>query len=120
MGAVAFGELDGRAIALSAGNDGTVRVWDLASGTQRGEPLTGHDDWVRAVALGELDGRAIALSAGNDGTVRIFDLVGNRRSTLTVGSTASAIAFTPPSETLIGANAGLMLIELARGVRTIP
>ena len=74
--AVAFGELEGRAIALSGGYDRTLRIWDLASGAQRGDPLTGHDGGVRAVAFGELEGRAIALSAGGhrDGTLRVWDL----------------------------------------------
>ncbi len=71
---MAFGELEGRAVALSGGLDGTVRVWDLASGEQRGEPLTGHNGRVGSVAFGELEGRAVALSGGDDGTVRVWDL----------------------------------------------
>jgi WD40 repeat protein len=73
-----------------------VRVWDLATGAQRGEPLTGHNGWVLAVAFGELDGRGFALSGDADGTVQIFDLVGNRGSTLVVSSDVTAVAFAPP------------------------
>ena len=36
--------------AVSGGDDGTVRVWDLATGQQR-RPLTGHDGPVPAVAV---------------------------------------------------------------------
>jgi WD40 repeat protein len=97
-----------------------VRVWDLASGAPLGEPLTGHYGGVRAVAFGELDGRAIALSGGEDGTVRIHELIGNPGSTLTVGSTVHAVAFTQPSAALVGADAGLMWIDFARSVVTNP
>ena len=41
---------------VSGGDDGTVRVWDLATGAPVGEPLTGHTGGC-AVAVGELDGR---------------------------------------------------------------
>jgi WD40 repeat protein len=113
--ALAFGELHGQPIALSGGTDGTVRVWDLASGTQRGEPLTGHHGEVWAVAFGVLNRRPIALSGSEDGTVRVWDLasVSRRGEPLTVGSSIQALAFTPPSVTLVGANAGLMRIDLA-------
>ncbi len=79
--AVALGELDGRAIAVSGGDDGTVRVWDLAAGTALGAPLTGHTGHVQAVAVGELDGRAIAVSGGDDGTVRVWDLAAGEQLT---------------------------------------
>jgi len=72
--AVAVGELDGRAVVVSAGDDGVVRVWDLASGAPVGDPFTGHTGPVYAVAVGELDGRAVVVSAGDDGVVRVWDL----------------------------------------------
>ena len=35
-------ELDGRPVVISGSGDGTVRVWDLATGTPVGDPFTGH------------------------------------------------------------------------------
>ena len=51
VNAVAAGELDGRTVVVSGSGDRTVRVWDLATGTPVGEPLTGHEGGVRSVAL---------------------------------------------------------------------
>ena len=76
--AVAVGEVEGRAVAVTGGVDGTVRVWDLASGRPRGEPLTGHTGPVSAVAVGEVDGRAVAVTGSDDGTVRVWDLASGR------------------------------------------
>ena len=72
--AVAVGERDGRPVIVSAGGDGTVRVWDLQTGEPALGPLTGHNDWVRAVAVGERDSRPVIVSGGSDGTVRVWDL----------------------------------------------
>ena len=63
---------DGRT-AVSGGDDGTVRVWDLA-GTAAPRVLTGHAGAVWAVAV-SADGRT-AVSGGGDGTVRVWDLAG--------------------------------------------
>ena len=67
--------------AVSGGDDGTVRVWDLATGQQQAE-LTGHDGRVRSVAV-TADG-ARAVSGGDDGTVRVWDLAtGQQQAELT-------------------------------------
>jgi len=74
VSAVALAQVEGRPVIVSGGSDGTVRVWDLASGEPRYEPLTGHDSGVTAVAVGQLDGRPVIVSGGWDGTVRVWDL----------------------------------------------
>ncbi|MFD5415433.1 hypothetical protein [Streptomyces nojiriensis] len=71
--AVACAELDGRPIAVTTGEDSTVRVWDLATGQAIGEPLTSYNG-VLAVACTQLDGRTVAVTGANDGTVRVWDL----------------------------------------------
>ena len=44
-------ELDGRPVVVSGSDDGTVRVWELATGTPVGDPFTGHTGSVTAVAV---------------------------------------------------------------------
>ncbi|MGH2400991.1 MAG: hypothetical protein ACRDF6_14235, partial [bacterium] len=74
VSSVALGTVDGRSVIVSGGWHGTLRVWDLATGTACGEPLRGHDGSVLSVALGTLDGRSVIVSGGYDGTLRVWDL----------------------------------------------
>ncbi|RZM79573.1 substrate-binding domain-containing protein [Leptolyngbya iicbica] len=75
---------------ITAGDDGTIRLWNLADGTQRGEPITGHQGAVRSLAVLP-DGRF--FSGGADGTVRQWAADGtNIGEPLTVSGPVTAIA----------------------------
>ncbi|WP_455678755.1 WD40 repeat domain-containing protein, partial [Streptomyces atratus] len=67
--AVATGMVEGRPVAVTGGgeHDGTVRVWDLATGQPIGIPRYGHTDW--AVATAVVDGRPVAVT-----DARVWDL----------------------------------------------
>ncbi len=61
---------DGQTIASGSG-DNTIRLWDINTGEQRGQPLTGHGDAVRSVTYSP-DGQTIATGS-DDRTVRLWD-----------------------------------------------
>ena len=61
---------DGRR-AVSASDDGTLKVWDLGIGAELGT-LAGHSRPVWSVALTG-DGQR-AVSASEDGTLKVWDL----------------------------------------------
>ena len=63
----------------SGGQDGTVRIWDVATGRERAI-LDGHTSVVTAVAVAP-DGSWLA-SGGDDGTVRIWDVATGQTRTL--------------------------------------
>jgi hypothetical protein len=66
---------------VSASADGTVKIWDAATGTERAT-LTGHTGGVRACAVSP-DGTWV-VSASDDGTLKIWDAAtGTERATLT-------------------------------------
>jgi WD40 repeat protein len=65
---------DGR-LLVTGGNDGILRVWQLATG-ELGAELPGHKELIDATAV-TADGR-LAASASWDGTARVWDVPGRR------------------------------------------
>ena len=94
-GATPPGELAPR--LASAGADGTVRIWDIATCTQLGNPLAGHTDQVRSVALATAaDGLTLLASGSHDTTVRLWNPVtGASIHTIPVGVPVHALSQQP-------------------------
>jgi WD40 repeat protein len=79
----------------TAGNDGTVRIWDPATGIQRHTRSHSHSDSVQALAIAP-DGSWLA-TGGGEYTVRIWDpATGTQRHTLTGHTgTVQTVAIAP-------------------------
>ena len=71
----------GQQLLASGGNDGTVRIWDPATGQQHAI-LEGHRGWVNSVCPVSVAGQELLASGGKDGTVRIWDPATSQRAAL--------------------------------------
>src|SRR5207248_3638583 len=70
--ALAWGSLEGSTVLASSASDGTIRLWDPATGSQL-SVLEGHAGGVWGLARGVVAGSPMLASAGLDGTVRMWD-----------------------------------------------
>jgi WD40 repeat protein len=57
--------------AISASNDGTLRLWNLERGVEE-RTFQAHRDWARAVAVS--DDKRFLVSTADDQTIRVWDL----------------------------------------------
>lgn len=77
-------DLGGVPVAVTAGDDHTVRVWDLGRGLEMAA-LRGHDRAVQAVACSVVDGVPVAVSVGGDPVVRVWNLLTNQQQATLIG-----------------------------------
>jgi WD40 repeat protein/serine/threonine protein kinase len=92
----------GNQTALSGGDDGTVRLWDVGTGEER-HRFEGHQGTVHCVALSP-DGRT-AISGGDDGIVRLWQIDSKSEGRTLRGHTASvySVAFSHDGSRAISA-----------------
>ncbi|NRQ33376.1 WD40 repeat domain-containing protein [Nonomuraea sp. NN258] len=65
--------LNDRTLLASGGYDGSVRIWDPATGQAVGDPLIAHTSGVYSVCAFTLNGRTLLASSGGDASVWIWD-----------------------------------------------
>ena len=104
------------ATAVSGGEDGVVRVWDLGGGCEQAT-LAGHTDWVRSVAVTHDGTRAV--SGSDDGSVRVWDLKDSREETVLTGHIGWvwSVAVTPDGARAVsgGEDASVRVWDLRTG-----
>lgn len=109
---------DGRLLA-SAGFDGLVNLWDLASGQPLHAPLRGHEGRVLTVAWSP-DG-ALLASGGTDTHIVLWNVATGQRVGLPLqghGAWVRALRWSPDGQTLIsGDTAGKILLWRLGDVR---
>jgi hypothetical protein len=90
--------------ALSGGDDGTLRLWDLERG-QELSTLSGHVGVVRSVTL-SADGQR-ALSSGDDRTLRLWNLATGRcQAIFHTDNPITSCALFPHSQAVLVSDAG--------------
>ncbi len=92
-------------IVATASQDGTVRLWDVATHRQIGAPLRADSSAVRGVAFSP-DGKTLA-TASNDGAARLWDVATHRQIGAPLRADAAAVnavAFSPDGKTLATAS----------------
>ena len=93
--------------AVSGSVDGTVRVWEVASGTQVAK-CEGHSDWVTGVAV--TGNGSLAASCGRDGTVRLWTLSGREVRKLQHTGEVMGVALAPDGGRVCTAQGKLVLV----------
>jgi WD40 repeat protein len=99
---------DGGQRAISASEDGTLKVWDLSKiGLEHGQALhtlEGHTDEVTAVTV--YGGGRRAISASEDGTLKVWDLrAGVSLYTFSGDTGFTACAVAPEGRTVVAGDA---------------
>jgi GTPase SAR1 family protein len=94
---------------LSGGADGTVRLWEAASGRELAV-LEGHKGWVLSVGWSP-DGARL-LSGGEDGTVRLWEAASGRELAVLEGHTGTvwSVGWSPDGGLWAAGEFGLVLL----------
>ncbi|MGW1793144.1 caspase family protein [Streptomyces tubercidicus] len=73
ISAIAFTELEGRAVMVVGYGDGSMELRERPRGRLLAR-LNGHTDWVRSIVITSVNGRPVAASSTSSGSVRLWSL----------------------------------------------
>src|SRR5690606_20883994 len=106
-------------VLASGANDGSILLWDTASGQLLGTPLIGHDSRVWSLAFSH-DGQTLA-SGSKDGRTILWDVGGRQQThqfTPEIGEVTSVTFDTMDHHIAIGGQAAVIAIyDVATGQR---
>lgn len=110
------------ALLVAGTDDGLIHTWDLATGTERLPPLSGHEEHVETLAFSPDDGRL--ASGGRDRKLIVWDL-DTRRPIDELGDSAGTVlaaAFSPDGKLLAwgGGDARVHLWDLETSRQASP
>jgi WD40 repeat protein len=104
----------GTRLLVTGSHDKSLRVWDLDTGEQVGEPLLGHDVQVTRIAASP-DGRWI-VSGGHNGSILVWEVSTDKAELKRVpvsfkghGATVMSVVFAPDSKTFASASSDQMV-----------
>ena len=93
--------------AVSGSVDGTMRIWDVGSGTQVAK-CEGHGEWVTGVAV--TPSGSLAASCGRDGSVRLWTLAGREVRKLQHTGEVMGVGLAPDGGRVCSAQGKLVLV----------
>jgi WD40 repeat protein len=107
---------------LASGNyDGTIRLWNAATGQQIGKTLNGHAGRVNSVAFSP-DGKTLASGVGLDGIIQLWNVATGQQIRPPLNGHAgqvNSVAFSPDGTTLAsGSNDAVQFWNAANGQLT--
>ncbi|GIF96612.1 hypothetical protein Cci01nite_17060 [Catellatospora citrea] len=70
--AAVFGQLGSRAVIAAGGSDGSLQIWDAATGRRLVTKTLVHNGPVRALLVIEAGGKPVVVSGGDDALVRLW------------------------------------------------
>src|SRR2546423_529150 len=84
--------------SAAAGADGTVKLWDPATGQERAS-LKGHKSWINGVAFAP--GGGLLATASSDGTLKLWDVAAaSEKATIDANAgEVRSVAFAPDGKT---------------------
>jgi WD40 repeat protein len=89
---LAASTLHGKAVIVSGGSGKTVRVWDLATGSQLGDELAGSRFPVRTVGVVFSENNPFVVAAGDDQAIHAWEIGGRELFSSPVGHKSGVMA----------------------------